>query len=65
MNKALKILNDAYSHYPNSLEVLFELASLYEEMKQYEECEKIINKALSLEPENPIFLIFRLFICRT
>lgn len=58
MNKALKILNDAYSHYPNSLEVLFELASLYEEMKQYEECEKIINKALSLEPENPIFLNF-------
>jgi len=38
--------------------LLFELASLYEEMQEYEKCEDVINEALLLDPENPIFLNF-------
>ncbi len=58
LNKALDTLNEAKKYYPESLELLFELASLHEEMKEYGKCEEVIKEALDLDPENPIFLNF-------
>ncbi|MDY6820113.1 MAG: tetratricopeptide repeat protein [Deferribacterota bacterium] len=58
IDNALDILLKAKKEYPASLEVLFELASIYEMQKEYDKCENILKEALALEPENPIFLNF-------
>jgi tetratricopeptide (TPR) repeat protein len=56
--KAVDILAGALEMFPSSMELMFELSTLYEKLKKYDECENILKQALALEPENPIFLNF-------
>lgn len=55
---AVNILEAALKENPTNTQVLGFLASLYEEIKDYERTMELIKKAIEIEPENPVFQNF-------